>query len=67
MKKLISLTALAVLLAVFLCACGKFTCDICGEEKTGKKHKMEVDILDTEVVYCDDCYNALDELAGVFG
>ena len=65
MKKLISLTALAVLLAVFLCACGKFTCTLCGEEKSGKKYKEE--LLGQEIVYCKDCHDGLESLMDSLG
>ena len=61
MKKLIGVIALAAIVVSMLAACGKFTCDICGEEKSGKKHEEEV--FGMEVVYCDDCYDALNDLA----
>ena len=60
MKKLICVLMVVVIMATMLTACGKFTCDLCKEEKTGKKHETEV--LGEEVVYCDDCYNSLKEL-----
>ncbi len=54
MKKIIAL-ALAALLSVFcLAGCGKFECDLCGEEKSGKKHTTTV--FGEEVTICDDCY-----------
>lgn len=65
MKKLISILLLIVVLATMLTACGKFTCDMCGEEKTGKKH--EESMLGETVVICDDCYKALEDLAGALG
>lgn len=65
MKKLISILLLVVVLATMLTACGKFTCDMCGEEKTGKKH--EESMLGESVVICDDCYKALEDLAGALG
>lgn len=65
MKRLISILLLVVVLATMLTACGKFTCDMCGEEKTGKKH--EESMLGETVVICDDCYKALEDLAGAFG
>ena len=51
---------LAVLLATVsilsLTGCGKFTCDMCGEEKSGKKH--EETLLGESITICDDCYKA---------
>lgn len=64
MKKLISLIALFATLTVLLCGCGKFECDLCGEEKSGKKYEGE--LMGEEVVYCKDCREALEELAEMF-
>ena len=61
MKRLICVFLLVVMLASLLTACGKFECDLCGEEKSGKKHKEE--LLGEEVVICNDCYKELEELA----
>ena len=53
-KKMIALL-LTVTTVISLTACGKpFTCDLCGEEKTGKKYKET--ILGTEITYCQDFY-----------
>lgn len=60
MKKIISLLLVVVALATMLTACGKFECEACGEEKSGKKHKVEV--LDEEATICDECYEELQEL-----
>ena len=54
MKKLLVLALIAIMSVCFLAGCGSFKCDICGEEKDGEKHTVEV--LDEEVVMCDDCY-----------
>ena len=52
MKKIIAV--ICVLAALFaLTACGKFKCDICGQEKSGDKH--EVEILGRTLTVCDDC------------
>ena len=60
MKKI--LCSVLVLLSVLfvLTSCGKFTCDLCGEEKSGKKHEEEV--MGQDVVTCDDCYDELEDL-----
>ena len=60
MKRLICVFLLVVMLASLLTACGKFECDLCGEEKSGKKHKEE--LLGEEIVICNDCYKELEEL-----
>ncbi len=61
MKKKIVASLLTVAAVISLTACGKaFKCDICGEEKTGKSYKETV--LGTEVTYCKDCHDQLEEL-----
>lgn len=60
MKKKIAALFLVTLAMVALTACGKFTCDLCGQEKGGKSHKTE--ILGQEAVLCDDCYTEMQEL-----
>lgn len=42
MKKRMALTVLLVALIALLCGCSKFTCDLCGQEKSGKKHEAEL-------------------------
>ena len=64
MKKLICVALLIIAMASMLTACGKFTCDICGKEKSGKKHTDE--LLGQEIVYCDDCHKGLSDLADAF-
>lgn len=44
------------------CAHAQLTCDGCGEKKTGKQHKAEVE--DKEFVFCDDCQKELEEAIG---
>lgn len=64
MKKKIIALLLTVTTVVSLTACGKpFTCDLCGEEKTGKKYTET--ILGTEITYCQDCYKELKELSDI--
>ena len=60
MKKLICVLLLVVVLASMLTACGKFTCDSCKEEKTGKKYKVEV--MGEKAEICKDCNEKLEEL-----
>ena len=60
MKKLIGALLLVVAMATMLTACGKFTCDLCGEEKSGKKYEKE--ILGQEVTICKDCQDDINSL-----
>lgn len=61
MKKRLVASLLTVAAVFSLTACGKtFTCDICGEEKTGKSYTETV--LDVKVTYCRDCHDKLEEL-----
>lgn len=64
MKGKIAVLLTAALLSVFLTACGKFTCDICGQEKSGKRYT--VDLLGTgdEMTICEDCYKDLESFIG---
>lgn len=65
MKKKIIALLLTVTTVISLTACGKpFTCDICGEEKTGKKYTETV--YGEEVTYCQDCKEGLEELIDLF-
>ncbi len=65
MKKgiLIALTLGAVL--VCLTGCGKFTCELCDSEKTGKQYKGE--IAGEDVILCEDCYEDINELQDALG
>ena len=67
MKKIICSVLLLVSVLFVLTSCGKFTCDACGEEKSGKKH--EVEFMGESGVLCDDCYDewqaAMDALEGL--
>ena len=56
MKK-ISFILVTLALLLSLTACGKFTCDVCGKEKTGKQHKDE--LFGAEVIICDDCWTMM--------
>ena len=65
MKKKIIALLLMVTTAISLTAGGKsFTCDICGEEKTGKQYKTTV--FGEEVVYCEDCKEVMDDVSSWF-
>ena len=65
LKKMVRLVAMLMLLATLLCGCGKFTCDFCGEEKSGSKHTVE--FLGEKIDICKDCKKGLDELGNMFG
>lgn len=54
----------AVVAAIFLLtACGKFTCGVCGETKSGSSFKDE--LLGVKVTTCENCHKALENLADV--
>lgn len=62
MKKLIALLLLVVVLCTMLSACGTFTCDICGEEVTGRKYTEK--IFGEEITYCKDCKEIIEDYLG---
>ena len=59
MKKIVIALLGAAALVACLSSCAKFTCDLCHEEKSGKKYTKEV--FGHEVVYCADCHEDLEE------
>lgn len=59
MRKKITVLLLTVATVLSLTACGKFTCDNCGEEKSGKSYKVKV--ASEEVTLCKDCKKEWDE------
>lgn len=65
MKKFVALLMLVIVVATLFCGCGKFTCDICGEEKTGRKYTEE--IMGEKISYCKDCKEDLEALGNMFG
>ena len=62
MKRILCALILVAMLATMLTGCGKFTCDLCNKEKSGKQYTDE--IFGQQVIYCQDCYNELKELEG---
>jgi uncharacterized lipoprotein YehR (DUF1307 family) len=64
MKKIAILLALVCLVSVLLCGCGKFECELCGEEKSGKKYEGEV--MGRTVVYCEECKEQVDSIRDMF-
>ena len=62
MKKIISVLVLVVAMGTMLTACGKFTCDSCGEKKSGKKYT--IDIFGEELDVCSDCNDEFNEGMG---
>lgn len=64
MKQLI-LSIISIVLLLTLTGCGKFTCNICGKEKSGKKYEEEM--FGQKITICKDCYEDMQELAGMFG
>jgi len=60
MKKILFTMLLVATLVLTLTSCGKFTCDLCGKEKSGKRYTEEV--LGQEVTYCKECHDSLEDL-----
>ncbi len=61
MKKKIATLVLVTLsvLALTACTAEPFTCDMCGEEKTGKSYKSSEEL---DMVVCEDCYKTISEI-----
>mgnify|MGYP003295128670 FL=1 len=60
MKKRKLLVTVSMVAMLLLAGCGKFTCDLCGEEKSGKSYTSE--ILGKKITMCKDCHKELGEL-----
>ena len=65
MKKRMLAMILVMLTVLSLAGCGKFTCDLCSQEKSGKKHTETV--MGQKVTICNDCYKQLEELGSALG
>ena len=65
MKKFIALLLVFVIMATMLCACGSFTCDLCGEKSSGKKYTEN--FLGEKITYCGDCKAELEAYIDMFG
>ena len=66
MKRMICFLLVVVMLAALFVGCGaKFTCDLCGEEKSGKKY--EDTIFGEKITYCKECKEGLEELGNLLG
>ena len=65
MKKRMLAILLAAMMILSLAGCGKFTCDLCGQEKSGKKHTET--LFGQKITYCNDCYKELEELGDALG
>ena len=65
MKKKILAVLLTAATVLSLTACGKFTCDMCGEEKSGKKHTES--LLGQDVTICNDSYKSIEDLGKSLG
>ncbi len=69
MKRLIAMALLGATVLSFAACGGKFTCDACEEEKSGKKYEIEA--FGEKMTVCKDCNDewesALEELEGALG
>ncbi|MBR3643240.1 MAG: hypothetical protein IKN57_07000 [Parasporobacterium sp.] len=64
MKKLFLMILLSGALLLNACG-GKFTCALCQQEKSGKRHKTSA--YGIEITVCDDCYKTVDTLSKDLG
>ncbi len=65
MKRLVCILLLVALMVTMFAACGgSFVCDLCGQEKTGKRY--EGAFFGQEIEYCKDCKKGLEELGNLF-
>ena len=63
MKKIILTAIAAVMLTASLTACGStFTCEMCGEEKTGKSYTFQSSATGEDMTICEDCYNLVKDV-----
>ena len=67
MKKFIAIALILVtVLALFTACGGKYTCEICGEEKTSGKNEATVDG-ETHIYCSDEPCKSLGDLANAMG
>lgn len=61
MKRKMMLLILAIMGVISLTACGgeTFTCDLCGEEKTGTPYTSGTD---EDMTVCEDCVDMVNDL-----
>lgn len=64
MRKRMMAAMLVVMTTLSLTGCGKFTCDLCGREKSGKRYTEKV--FSREVTICNDCYKGIEEFINAF-
>lgn len=63
MKRVIAiLLMLCVIFSLTACSSKPFKCDMCSQEKTGKKHTS--DLLGEKITVCDDCYKEINSMFG---
>ena len=64
MKRKVLLLLVIVIAMLNFTACGRFECDFCGEEKSGKAYAASV--WGEEVTICKECKDEIKELQSVF-
>ena len=63
-KRYILLLAVFILAAMLLLtACGKYTCDLCGQEKSSTKHTTN--IYGHKMTICDECYETMNSIGSM--
>lgn len=57
MRRKMTLALVMIPVLSSLTACGRSTCNLCGNEKSGRSHKTAV--FGQEIMICNDCYSDL--------
>ena len=65
MKKRICLFLALLTALTALSGCGKFTCEMCGEEKSGKKYTITLQD-DKKITVCRDCHDEWEAMIEYF-
>lgn len=64
MKRKVVMLLVVVLTMLTLTACGRFECDLCGAEKSGRSYAASV--WGEEVTICKECRDDIKELQSIF-
>ena len=65
MKKVIAITLVTLTLGASLASCGKFECDVCQKEASGKPHT--VNYMGRTLDLCDECNEEYEEAVELYG
>ena len=65
MKKVIAIALVTLTLGASLASCGKFECDACHQESSGKPHSITY--MGKKMEICDDCNAEYQEVIAAYG